>query len=292
MKALKLMVALGCFAWVFTSCSKELSFEDPIGAQGQGPIIGNNCQIKKVIEFDTISKTGLTAINYDFSASTGRLNSLVEFDSIGQNVVYTAFFTYNTDTIRIDAAQYFVVNNAGRVIKFSGLDDPYDPFATMVDIEYTYDNNGRLIKRAVTDPTIQSTPIIQSVYAYTGSNLTGIAVSLVSGVGVTAPLYNITLGYQFDRVPRNYMNILPDCRELRPYIAALNMGQKSLNPVNKIDVTLMDPFTGTPISTSTTQYTNYSFSRDGYVLGFDMSGNAIDALPFAPGRNNFEYFCR
>lgn len=292
MKAVKLILALGCFAWVFASCSKDVSFEDPIGSQGQGPILGNNCMIKKVIEFDTISKTGLTALNYDFSASTGRLNSLVEFDSIGQNVVYNASFSYNTDTAYIDATQYFVVNSAGRVIKFHGLDDPYDPFASVIDVEYQYDNNGRLIKRLVTDPLIQASPSLQSVYAYTGSNLTGIAVALLNGTGTAAPLFNITLGYQFDRVPRNFMNILPDCRELKPYLAALNMGQKSLNPVNKIDISLLDPFTGTPISTNTTIFSSYSFSRDGYVLGFDMAGDLIDALPFAPGRTNFEYFCR
>jgi hypothetical protein len=292
MKAFKISVAFLLSAWVFSACTKEYSFEDPIGSQGQGPVIGNNCVIKKIIEFDSISKTGLNAINYDFSASTGRLNTMVEFDSIGQNVILNTAFGFNADTMFIDVDQYFVVNGTGRVVKFHGQFDPYDPFSQIMDFEYLYDNTGRLLKRTLTDPTIAATPFLQSVYAYSGSNMTGITVSLLPPIGAAIPIQNITIGYTFDRVPRNFMNILPDCNELAPYMGALNMGQKSINPVSKIDMAILDPFTGTTVATTSTLYTAYSYSRDGYVLGFDMAGDNIDALPFAPGRNNFEYFCR
>jgi hypothetical protein len=292
MKALKMAVLLCSMAAIFTACTKELSFEDPIGAQGQGPIIGNNCVIAKIVEYDTITRTGLTAINYEFNSSTGRLNNFVEYDSIGQNVVLNANFSYNADTVHIDASQYFVVDNSGRVKKFHGLQNPYDPLSPELDYEYFYDGAGRIIKRSVTDLTLLPTPFLQSTYSYSGNNMTGIAVILMDGMGNTFPLINTTLSYQFDRVPRNFMNILPDCDELAPYMGALNMGLKSLNPVNKIDIVYLDPFSGTPITTTTTLYNNYRYSRDGYVLSVDMSGDDIPALPFAPGRNNFSYFCR
>lgn len=292
MKALKIVFALGLSAWIFAACTKEFSFEDPIGSQGQGPIIGDNCMISKIVEFDTISKTGLNAINYDFSISTGRLNNFIEFDSIGQNVVLNAIFSYNADTLHVDASQYFIVDGSGRVVKFHGLNDAYDQLSPTLDFEYSYDNVGRIVKRTVIDPTIFSTPFMKSTYSYSGNNMTGIVTVFMDNAGNSAPFRNTTIGYQFDRVPRNFMNILPDCDELTPYLGALSMGQKALNPVNKIDIVTFNPLTGTPVDSTSTLFTRYSYSRDGYVLGMDMSGDDIKALPFAQGRNNFEYFCR
>lgn len=291
-KVLKLVALTGFVALIFSACSKEYSFEDPIGSSGAGPVIGTNCMIGKIIDFDTISKTGLNAINYSFSSSTGRLNSLLEFDSIGMNTVLNHALIYNVDTIFLDASYYFIVDGSGHVIKLHGLNDPYDPTSQILDFEYTYDNAGRIIRRTVTDPTLFTTPFLKSTYTYSGNNMTGVAVVLMDNAGNTAPLKNITIGYQFDRVPRNYMNILPDSDELSPFMAALNFGQKALNPVNKIQVINLDPFTGSPIDTATTVFSKYSYSRDGYVLGVDVSGDDIKALPFAQGRNNFEYFCR
>lgn len=291
-KVFKIVALTGFVAWIFSACTKEFSFEDPIGSSGTGPVIGNNCVIAKIIDFDTISKTGLNAINYSFSASTGRLNSLLEVDSIGMNTVLSHTLTYNADTIFLDTDYYFIVDGSGHVVKLHGLSDPYDPFSQTLDFEYTYDNAGRIIRRTITDPTLFTTPFLKSTYTYSGNNLSGVAVVLMDNLGNTAPLQNITLAYQFDRVPRNYMNILPDSDELSPFIGALNFGQKALNPVNKIQVINLDPFTGTAVDTATTFFSKYSYSRDGYILGVDVSGDDIKALPFAQGRNTFEYFCR
>lgn len=291
-KALKILVLSGFVVWVFSACTKEFSFEDPIGSQGAGPVIGSNCVIGKIIDFDTISRTGLNAINYSFSSSTGRLNSLLEFDSIGLNTVLANNLTYNADTIFLDPNYYFIVDGSGHVIKLHGLSDPYDQFSQVEDYEYTYDNAGRLIKRTVTDPTLYTTPYLRSTYTYTGNNLTGVAVVLLDNGGNVTPYQNITLAYQFDRVPRNFMNMIPGSDELTPYMAALNFGQKALNPVNRIQVIDLDPSNGTPIDTATTFFTKYTYSRDGYVLGIDVSGDDIKSLPLALGRNNFEYFCR
>jgi hypothetical protein len=274
---------------LFTACQKEVSFEDPLGGVDSGPVIGNNCVVSKIIDFDTVSNTGLAALNYFFSTGSGRVNSLTEFDSISSNLILNANYSYNADTIRLDPDQYFVVEPSGRVKKFAGLTNPYDPLSDLADFEYFYDASGKLIRRTVSDPLFPGLTIIESTYAYAGNNLASIDVKI--------PLLNVTYQrvnyeYYFDRVPRNYINILPDCDELAPYVAALNMGQKSLNPVKKISLIEFDPLTGTQVDSLGAEFKNYKYSRDGYVLSVDMDGDDMRALPFNVSRNKFEYFCR
>lgn len=288
MKFLKYITAALAVTAVITACSKEYSFEDPIGALNQGPILGSNCVINKITEFDTISNTGLGALALSYNAA-GKVTSVVDYDSIAQNVLFSGAYTYNIDTIRLDPDQYFVVDASGRVIRFTGYEDPYDPLSDIMDFIYTYDASGKLIKRTMADPLLPLVIIAESNYTYTGNNLTGIVVK--------NPLFNVTLGdavleYQFDRVLKNYMPILPDCPELTPFIAGLNMGQKSLNPVKKITVREYDPLTGNVVATYVSEFKNYTYSRDGYVLSVDLGGIDLPSIPLSLGRNKFGYFCR
>jgi hypothetical protein len=284
---------LGFFFVALTAvvaCTKEYSFEDPLGGQASGPVLGNNCIINKIVEFDTITNTGLAALNFNFN-SNGRVLTLAEVDSIALNNILSTTYTYNIDTVRLDPDQFFVLDATGRVKQFTGYADPYDPLSDILDFEYLYDASGKLTTRKVSDATLPGIVLLQSDYTYTGSNLTRITTKIPL---LNATYFDATYEYQFDRVPKNYMNVLSDAEELAPYLPALNMGSRSLNPIKKIKVLEFDPLVpgGAAIDSTVTTFSNYTYSRDGYVLSVDLGGDEVPGIALSAGRNKFGYFCR
>jgi hypothetical protein len=290
MKMIKFWLAAFALTALVAACTKEYSFEDPIAGQGSGPVVGNNCVVNRITEFDTISNTGLSGLNLNFNAS-GKVITLTDVDSIALNTILSASYTYNVDTIRLDPDQYFVVDATGRAKRFTGYEDPYDQTSDILDFEYLYDASGKLTQRKVTSTLLPGIVLYQSEYTYTGSNVTRIITKVPL---LNSTYYDATYEYQFDRVPKNYIHLLSDCKELAPYIAGLNMGTRALNPVKKIKVLEYDPSLpgSAPVDSTVTTFTKYSYSRDGYVLSVDMSGSEVPALPLSASRNNFGYFCR
>jgi hypothetical protein len=285
----KIIFAIALLGLTFISCQKEYSFENPLSGSS-GLIIGNNCIIKKVIEFDTISNKGAAAINYNFNAAGDRILTINEIDSITLSPLFNANPNYVQDSIIIDPQQYFVVSPSNkRIIKFEGYQDPYDITSPINIYEYTYDAAGKLLGKTLKNAGLPGIVIEQTDYTYTNNNLTGIVkkIPLLNNTVLTA-----SLEYDLAKQPKNYFNILPDCDELSPYIAVLNMGNKATNAVTKIIIKNYDLLTGTFIDSTVTQYSSYQYSLDNYVLSVDAAGYDIPAVPLVRGRNKFEYFCK
>jgi hypothetical protein len=275
-----------CF-WAIASCKKEYSYEE--GSNVKGVIIGNNCIIKKIIEYDTVGKKNVGVLQYDYNTTGTQFLKATQIDSLTLNTLFGETTTYIQDSIALSANQYFIKDASGKIIKFAGYEDPYDNTSFFFINKYIYDNNGKLTTKNTTTPALPNTIGFQTTYTYSGNNITNIVKKL--------PLLNateteITIEYYTGSQPKNFINFLPDCNELRTYIAALDMGQKPDNTVKKVTKKEYDIFLGTLLSTSVTEFSRYTFSSDGYILSVDMSGNILAALPFETGRNKFEYFCK
>jgi hypothetical protein len=72
----------------------------------------------------------------------------------------------------------------------------------------------------------------------------------------------------------------------------LTWGAKATNPVTKIIIKNYDQLTGTFIDSTITNYSNYQYSLDNYVLSVDAAGFDMPAVPLVRGRNKFAYFCK
>ncbi len=287
MKRFQYIAFLFLGAIAIISCKKEYSYEE--GPNGKGVIIGNNCVIKKIIEYDTVGKKNVGVLQYDFNATGSQFLKATRIDSITLTKLFDETTTYFQDSIALSANQYFKKDASGKIVRFAGYEDPYDNTSFFFINDYIYDNNGKLITKNTSTPTLPNTIALQTTYSYTGNNITKIIRKL--------PLLNkteteIDIEYYTGGQPKNYINFLPDCNELKPYIAALDMGQKPDNTVKKVTIKVYDIFLGTVLSTTVTEFSRYTFSSDGYILSVDMSGDIIDALPLETGRNKFEYFCK
>jgi hypothetical protein len=269
------------------SCKKEYSYEE--GPNGSGIIIGNNCVIKKIVEYDTIGKKNVGVLQYDYNTTGTQFLKATQIDSITLNTLFGETTTYIQDSIALSNNQYFIKDAAGKIVKFAGYEDPYDNTSFFFINQYIYDSNGKLITKKTSTAAQPTITALQTTYNYTGNNITNIIKKI--------PLLNATqmevdIEYYTGGQPKNYFNFLPDCNELSPYIGALDMGQKADNTVKKVTIKEYDIFLGTLLSTTVTELSRYTFSADGYVLSVDLSGDALNAIPLETGRNKFEYFCK
>jgi hypothetical protein len=289
MKVLKYF--FGCIVAVvlFTACTKEYSFENPFANSGN-VTIGNNCIIAKVIEYDTLGNRGASAINYLFNAAGDRVVSVNQTDSITLNSLLNKTVSYLQDTMRLDAGQFFTVDLAtARVKSFTGRENPYNNTSPVFSFKYNYDASGKINTKTKTNPLFPTFIIESTEYVFTNNDLTGIVKKLPL---LNTTIFTASLEYDNSRQPKNYFSMLPDCNELAPYVAALNTGARSLHPVKKIVIKNFDQLTGAFIDSTVTNFSNYKYSLDNYVLSLDASGFDIPALPLVSGRNKFEYFCR
>lgn len=290
MKKLIKVLLIVLFVVAITSCAKEYSFENPLTGTGN-VIIGNNCIINRVTEYDTIGRRGASAFNYLFNTNGSALISISQRDSIINTTIFNKTITKNLDTLKIDALQYIVVDtmNGNRVKRFVGYEDPYTNTTPLFVNDFSYNSAGKVVAREVKLPQFPGVVYYRSEYTYTGNNLT----SIIGKIPLNNTVFlNITIEFDLTKQPKNYFTILPDCKELKPYIAGLQFGQPNTNIVKKVVMRNYNQLTGVLIDSTVTNFSNYKFSVDNYILSVDASGYDIPALPLASGRNTFGYFCR
>ncbi len=274
----------------FGSCTKEYSFENPLPT-GTVITIGNNCVVSKIIDYDTIVRRNVSAIQVGFNTTGNYPTSIIEFDSLTQQTIFQKSLSLVGDTLRIDATQYFLVDITTdyRIRQFVGRENPYNVNSPIFINNFFYDNTGKLITKQVSNAAQGTIVYNQTDYTYTGNNLTNIKSRI--------PLNNVTyfeasIAYNVSKQPKNYLSLLPDAIALKPYINTLNFGAKSKNEPIKITVKNFDQLTGAAIDSAVTEFKNYKYSSDGYVLSVDAAGYANPAIPLSNSRNVLQYFCR
>lgn len=268
---------------LFVGCRKEKS----VDSGDLNPIfIGNNCRIDQTLVVDSLTGTSLYAHNAVFNtAGLPTLTTLV--DSLTNTIAFTASFTHKGDTAFIGANQYFLKDATGRIKEYKGLEDPADPLSDTVRIRFTYNSEGFLTRKEYFFLGLP-VPLLRSEYSYSSGNLTKtVLTSLFPSPEV---LIDAVAEYNTTQTAKEFIYLFPDGFDIVPYLLSLNFGKKPVNTIKKLTTKIYN--SGSLTDSLVTNYKNYQFSRDGYVLGFFAEGDYQDGLGIIDGKTKFRYKCR
>lgn len=277
--------AMLLFAFVLASCTKEKSFET---GEANPVYLGNDCRISAIASLDTATDFGIASHTTFFNAAQVATGTFI-FDSTSNTALFNASFTYRGDTMLVGNGSYFVRNTTtGRVTKFIGPQDPEDPQSDTLEVLFSYNPEGNLIKK---DYFIKGVPVpvFRSTYTYTAGNLTQSKFEIVLP-GFESKLSEADLEYNTAQTVRNFLCVLPDGSLTAPYIMALNLGTPSKNVLTKMTTRYYD--NNVLDETLTTVYRNYKFSRDGYVLELIADGDYQEGTGILFGKTKFSYSCK
>lgn len=266
------------------ACRKEKS----IDTGDYNPVfIGNNCRISQVLTIDSFAGIGFEAHNAFFDAA-GKPTGTELYDSLTNSPYFTSAFTYRGDTVFVDSRQYFI-NDAttGRVKEYKGLEDPSDPFSDSIRITFTYNASGYLTKKEYYLFNIPI-PLLRSTYTYSNGNLT--KALLESLFPSTEVIVDAAVEYNTAQQARELMYIFPDGYFTLPYNLSFNFGKRPVNTMKKVTTKIYDA--GVISDSLVTNYKNYKFSRDNYVLELFAEGDYQDGIGIIDGRTKFSYKCR
>lgn len=273
------------------SCEKEKSIEDG-GAINPGvPPLGNNCTVNQVISVDSLTGQGLYSFYTRFNGS-GVADKVEAYDSIAGSVEFESVLQYAGDTIRISPTDYYLVDGNKRVKELRSafnLGASVDTFT----YRYNYDATGYLVSKEIFSTAVPlpfGIPFVRFTYTWSAGNLVYIDGSFAVP-GLTQKVLTATLEYDANATAKNFIHILPDGFETYPYIMALDLGKKSRNLVKKITVVTYDD-SGNLDETLVSNFSNYVFSSDGYLVEWYADGESAGGSPLPSGRTLFKYFCK
>jgi len=285
-KLLQLFLIGGVIA--LTSCLKEYSTEN--GGDSDGIIIGADCRISKIAYSDSATGVSIGSIGATINAADV-VTDITKFDSLTLTIDFNNVPQYFTDTIAIDADQYFLMDlSTKRIRSFHGLIDPTVPGSQEFDIDYVYDAAGYLINKfySYSLPPGPGIPYQQVTYTYSGGNLTHMQTDdLFSGNIVK----DADLSYYPNISPKNYMNLFPDEDTYAEFTQFFNFGKKSTNAVKNLKLRYYDPG-NVLVDSAVSSFNSYVMSRDNYVLSVYMLGDDQSSIPAAEGKLNFTYKCK
>lgn len=273
------------------SCEKEKSFENGGNLNPGLPPLGNNCTVNQVLSVDSLTGQGLFSF-YTLFNSSGVAERVEAFDSIAGTVEFESTLQYSGDTIRISPTDYYLVDGNKRVKELKSVFN----LGTSVDTftyRYNYDATGYLVSKEIFSTAIPiplGIPFIRFTYTWSAGNLVYIDGSFAVP-GLSQKVLTATLEYDANATAKNFIHILPDGFETYPYIMALDLGKKSRNLVKKITVVTYDD-SGNLDETLVSNFSNYVFSSDGYLLEWYADGESAGGSPLPSGRTLFKYFCK
>jgi len=270
----------------FVSCQKEYSTEN--GGDSGGIIIGADCRISKIAYSDSASGVSIGSIGATIN-SADVVTDITKFDSLTLTIDFNDVPQYFTDTVAIDADQYFLMDLSTKRIKsFHGLIDPTLPGSPEFDIDYVYDAAGYLVNKFYSYSLLPGVPYQQVTYTYSGGNLTHMETDdLFTGDVIK----DADLSYYPNIAPKNYMNLFPDEDMYAEFTQFFNFGKKSTNAVKNLKLRYYDP--GNVLADSAVStFSSYVMSRDNYVLSVYMLGDDQSTIPAAEGKLNFTYKCK
>ena len=224
--------------------------------------------------------------------NSSALAERVAFDSIAGTVEFESTLQYSGDTIRISPTDYYLVDGNKRVKELNAVFN----LGTSIDTftyKYNYDATGYLVSKEIfstAKPIPLGIPFIRFTYTWSAGNLVYIDGSFAVP-GLSQKVLTATLEYDANATAKNFIHILPDGFETYPYIMALDLGNKSRNLVKKITVVTYDD-SGNIDETLVSNFSNYVFSSDGYLVEWYAEGESAGGSPLPSGRTLFKYFCK
>lgn len=282
-------VFLSAIVLTLFSCAKEYSLENSSDASGNGQIIGVDCRISKIAYRDTAG-TGtplgsLTAV----INSSDNVTKVTLFDSVAFTLDYLSTPLYASDTVFIDADEYFLVDLTNRRInQLHALLDPTDPFSLQYDIFYFYDANGYLKQKFYAFTSSPGIPFYLVDYTWASGRMTHMTgTDLFTGDLVI----DADVDYYNNVLPKRFLYIFPD-EDRYPYFTQFyNFGTRPTNGPKTIKVRNYDP--GNVLRDSAvSSFSNYVMSRDNYVLSVIMNGDDQPGVPAVKSQLSFSYTCK
>jgi hypothetical protein len=273
---------------VFASCSKEYSQEASSDDSGNGQIIGVDCRISKIAYHDTATGTGLGAIIASIN-SADNVTNITKFDSLSFTIDFIATPFYASDTVFINADEYFLVDIATRRIRqLHALVDPTDPFSLQYEVSYFYDGSGYLAQKFYALTSNPGVPFYLVAYTYSGGKMTHMTgTDLFTGDLVV----DADINYYNNVLPKRFLYLFPDEEGYPHFSQFYNFGARPTNGPQKITVRNYDP--GNVLRDSiVSTFGSYVMSRDNYVLSVIMTGDDQPSIPATAGKLSFTYKCK
>lgn len=273
-----------CFLWLCLSCTKETSDENGNG-NNTNPPVGNNCRVNQVTSLDSLTGVGLYSI-YTRFGSNGQANLIRVFDSTVNALQFETAIRYSGDTAWVGPAQYFLLDAGKRVRAFRSIESSGSGIDT-ITMRYNYDAAGYMTSKDIFIGSLPL-PVFRFSYTWQGGNLTRVTGGAVVP-GLEQKVLEATVEFD-DATAKNFIPVFPDGFETSLFVMALDFGKPSRNLPRKMTVILYDD-AGKPDATYVTNYKNFVFSSDGYLLEWYAQGEEAGGTPFPSGRTRFGYFC-
>ena len=269
------------------SCEKEYSLENS-GNNNNGLIVGTDCRLSKITYTDTATGIGIGSI----AATINNLDvvtGITKFDSLSFTIDFITTPAYVSDTVFINADEYFLVDITTRRIKqLHALVDPTDPLSPQLEITYFYNGAGYLSSKITAYTINPGTPIYIVDYTYVAGKLTHMAGTDL----ITGDLYiDADINYYSNILPNRFLYIFPDEKGY-PFFSHFHNFRKRHGNASK-DITVMNYDPGGVLRDSTvTTYSNYIMSRDNYVLSVQMAKDDLISIPAVASKLSFSYKCK
>ncbi|MEP7254230.1 MAG: hypothetical protein ABI666_00570 [Ferruginibacter sp.] len=275
------------FVLILFSCEKEYSVENS-GNNGNGLIVGTDCRISKIAYTDTATGLGIGSIAANIN-NLDIVTGITKFDSLSFTIDFIATPAYVSDTVFINADEYFLVDITNKRIKqLHRLVDPTDPFSPQLEVTYFYNGAGYLTSKFLAYTSNPGVPLFIVNYTYVAGKLTHMAgTDLISGdLEIDADI-----NYYSNILPNRFLYIFPDEKGYPYFSQFYNFGTKPGNAPKDITVRNYDPG-GVLRDSTVSKFSNYIMSRDNYVLSVQMAGDDLESIPAAVGKLSFSYKCK
>lgn len=272
------------------SCAKEYSLENSSDPTGNGLIIGVDCRISKISYLDTAAGgTPLGSLTATINASDNATN-ITRFDSVSFTIDFISTPFYASDTVFINADEYFLVDlaNNRRIKQLHALLDPTDPFSLQYEVFYFYDGSGYLSQKFFAFTSNPGIPFYLVNYTNSGGRMTHMTgTDLFSGDLVI----DADVEYYGNVIPKRFIYIFPDEEFYPSFTQFYNFGNRPTNGPKTIKVRNYDP--GNVLRDSAvSSFSSYVMSRDNYVLSVIMTGDDQPSVPAVKSKLSFSYKCK
>lgn len=276
---------------IFAGCGKKDNPANPTPSPTPQPPptpTATSCIISGISQVNsgTKSEAALTAF-YDNNYNVTRL---LLFDSVNNIKRFDVNFNYITsDSIRIDAYQYFKLDTSKRVILFVTKSDMINPAtADNYKFEYSYNVQGFLESKNLFING-SKLPNFKTVYTYTNNLLTKCVMTAVSSGNIKVLESDLT--YNTSLNIKTWIYTFPDAIEGYMYFTVLNFGSRPTNPVQQVITKIYNTSTGAVIDTWATNYGGYKIDANGYLTYGVASGDLQQGIASFYGKTNFYYLC-
>lgn len=277
-----LWLSISLFTFLLNSCTKETSIELGGGANG--------CRIKSMVLLDSVSGQSVYAFNTLFTI-IGKAQSIEAVDSITKQVELTQPFVYSKDSILLGDNQFLVLDSLNRIKKFQFLENATNPNSMVYIYQYTYDANGYLTEKALSNPQMPpGTPLIKYTFTWSGGNLIRVE-GKINVANTSVRVFLSELAYDAAIEPLNFMYIFPEATESFLFLNAFNFGKKNKNLLKNMTIIYYDQ-QGAETDKYVSTIINPKLDGDRLVTEWTVTGDSFDPFGIFVGKTRFDYFCR